>query len=341
MPDLISLKQARERLWTKGLPADSGPSDISQADETDYIRFNDRLNMVVERFFSSIISARSYRKINVPVYDGQFTLPRDVKSALQVTLLDEENRGCCPLFIYSRFHQFAECCDECNDCRPVQPISENAQTFRVPEAGFRLRVTSTQDNGNYTLIGGTDTSDDEYSDSVTLEITNGSATTTREWNTLPRMVKPVTNKACEVYAVDADNVATLIAVHAPGETNPAYQRYSCPTNQEGFAARVLTRLAYVRIAGDDDIVIPSNYGALGLGLQALRYEDVSDWDRANAVWAQALSLIDSDKQLLEGAEAQVPIVRNMMGFGCSDQATNGWGPWGGYVIGGGYPYYGR
>ena len=298
-----------------------------------------RLNRVVERFFTKMCIARTYRRIDVPIYNGQFTLPRDVRSVLQIALLNEDQIPCSPLFIYSRFHQFAQCCADCgNGAAYVQPINENAQTFRVPTGPFKLRCISTQANGSYQLIGGKDTNDDEYFDSVTLAITSGTTTTAREWNYLPRFVKPTTNVACQIYSVDSAGEQTLIAVHAPGEENPAYQRYSAPQWGEEPAARVLTRLCYVKLVADTDIVIPSNYGAIQLGLQALRYEDVNDWDRANAAWAQALQIIDEDKQFLEG-EAEVPLMRSMPGFGCADMASNGgwpaFNPWG---TGGYYGY---
>lgn len=338
MPELLTVAQVRNELWVAGLPADSGPSNPQQASAVEMDTWLGRLNQVVERFITEMVAARTYRRIDVPIYDGQFTLPRDVRSCLQVSLLNEDQFTCSPLFIYSRFHQFAQCCGECGATGFVQPISENAQTFRVPTGPFKLRCISTQANGSYQLIGGKDTSDDEYFDLVELAITNGTTTTTREWNTLPRFAKPVTNEPCFIYGVDSDGEQTLIAVHAPGEENPAYQRYSAPQWGDEPAARVLTRLCYVKLVADTDIVIPSNYGALKLGLQALRYEDVNDWNRANAAWAQGMQLIDKEKQLLEG-EAEVPLMRLMPGFGCADMASNGgwpaFNPWG---TGGHYGY---
>lgn len=340
--ELLTLLQVRSQLWTKGLPADTGPSSYLDASAENIATFNERLNRVLERFFSQMNVARCWRRIDVPIYDSTITLPRDVRGLFQIALLNEDELACSPLFIYSRFHQFAQCCGSGGACSPVKPINDNVQTFRDPEEGFRLRVKSTQANGSYQLFGGKDTDDDEYFDSVALLITNGTTTTTREWNALPRMLKPETNVACEVFSVDSANVETLIAVHAPGETSPAYQRYSVPTNEDGWAARVLTQLCYVKIAADTDVVIPSNYGALGMGLQALRYEDVSDWDRAEKSWADALNLLDRDKQMLDATEAQIPIMRGMPGYGCSDMATNGWSfGYGGWGVGYGNGYYGN
>lgn len=336
--ELLTLSQVRSQLWVNGLPADSGPSNYLDATEAQIADWNLRLNQVVQRFMEQMVPARTYRTVDVPIFGGQFTLPRECRSALQVRLLNEDGCPCGSVFIYSRFHQFAQCCNANGlNCRPVQPLTENAQTFRVPTGTFRLRVTSTEPNGLYELFGGRDADGNEYFDSVEVDIVNGSTTTTREWTELPRFLKPVTNVACEVYSVDADDVATLIAVHAPAETSPAYQRYSAPQWNEEATARVLTRLCYVKLSADTDIVIPSSYGALKRGLMALRYEDNGDDDRAQIAWQQALALIDSDKQLLEG-EAEVPIMRSMPGFGCADMSSNG--GWPAFYPWGGQGYYG-
>lgn len=318
--NLITLKEAREELWDKGA---IGPSSFTEATGDELAKWDMRLNRVVQRIFERITPARTFRRIDVPVYDGRITLPRDARGLLGMRFLDSDEHSCAPLYIYSRFHEFAESGIHVTDsCRPIaQPLTETAQTFKVPEAGFKLRAISTETIGaSYTFTGGTDSSDDEFHDSVELSITNGTTTTSRTWNTLPRIQKEETDVAVELYSVDSDGTATLIAIHAPGETMPAYQQYSVPDisddEDEDVQARILTRLCYVKLVADNDVIFPSSYGALQLGLQALRYEDVNDWDNAEAAWTRALMLIDSDKELLEG-EAEIPSVRALPGFACS------------------------
>lgn len=319
--ELFTLRQVREQLWANGLPGEGGPSSYADATAQEIESWNLRLNRVIQTFFEMMVPARTYLRVDLPIYDSQFTLPRECRGALEVMALDNNGLPCSPLLVYSRFHQFAQWCPNACPCGPIQPISENAQTFRIPEAPFRLRVTSTEANGSYTFYGGKDENEDELFDSVQVAITNGSATSTREWSTLPRMAKPVTNVACEVYAVDASNVATLIAVHAPNEINPAYQRYSAPQWEDEPAVRVLTRLCYVKLTADSDVVIPSSWRALSRGLMALRYEDNGDDDRAETAFNKAVQLIDSDKQLLEG-EAEVPFINAM-----PEYAASGTHPW--------------
>jgi len=315
--NLITLAQAREELWDKGNATTS--FDQSTNDEQD--AWDRRLNRVVQRFFETRNIARTYRRVDLPIYSGTITLPRDVESLLGIKIISSEECASAPLYVYSRFHEFAEVLP-LRSCAPVaQPISEIAQTFRDPEAGFKLRIKGTESNGGtYKFFGGTDADDAQFLDSVELSITNGTTTTTRVWNTMPRLLKSESDNSVELYAVDSDSNETLIAIHAASETTPAYQRYAVPDVGDEYVARILTRLCYVKISADTDIVIPSSFGALQLGLQALRYEDVNDWGNAEKAWAKALDLIDSAKGQLEGA-AEIPAVRSVPGFGCANIPT--------------------
>lgn len=314
--NLPTLADIRRKLWKQGLAQD-GPSNYADATTEDKTLWDERLDQVRERLFGMIRPERTIRRIDVPIYDHQITLPREAESLLGIKLLKDDECVSCPLFIYSRFHEFAEMGNWISG-RTTRPLSETAQTFLDPDAGFRLRAKSTQNQGcYYTLTGGTDASDVEYLDSVQLSITNGTTTTARVWNTLPQLQKQETAKGVELYAVDSNNVETQIAIHAPGETVPAYQRYLVPDgdNSDFTGARILTRLCYVKITQDSEVVFPSSAGALKLGLKALNYEDNNDWDNANGLWQQAVALIDQSKQLLEG-EAEIPSLRSTPGFGC-------------------------
>lgn len=314
--NLPILADVRRKLWKQGLAQD-GPSDYSDATTEDKTLWDERLDQVRERLFGLIRPARTIRRIDVPIYDHQITLPREAESLLGIKLLKNDEVLSYPLFIYSRFHEFAEW-GAWPYSKTMRPLSETAQTFLDPNAGFRLRAKATQSQGCfYTLTGGTDTSDVELFDSVQLNITNGATTTTRTWNSLPQIHKQETAVSVELYAVDSNNVETQIAIHAPSETLPAYQRYLVPdgNNSDFTGARILTRLCYVKITQDSEVVFPSSIGALKLGLKALNYEDNNDWDNANGLWQQAVGLIDQNKEMLEG-EAEVPSIRSTPGYGC-------------------------
>lgn len=312
---LLTLLETRQTLWSFANQTTAYASATTQ-EKADA---DTRINRVIQRFFEQIRPARTYRRIDVPIYNNQITLPRDTESLLGVKIVNSDNVSFSPLYIYSRFHEFAETDFwwPTSGSPVARPLTELAQTFIDPDAGFYLRSKATAGSGtNYTLFGGTDTTDNELFDSVTLAITNGTNTTTRQWNTLPRIVKDSTTVGVQLYAVDGSGTETLIAIHAPGETTPAYQRYQIPVTSDGDIARVLTRLCYVRLVADTDIVFPSSLGAIQHGLQALQYEEVNDVNNAESAWQKALALIDTGKELLEG-EAEIPSLRAQPGFACS------------------------
>lgn len=312
---LLSLLNVREALWQYG--ATNVP--LVSATTAQKSAFDLRVNQVVERFLEEMKPRNTLRRVNVPIINGMITLPRNLETVLGMKLVNENNCACGPLLIYSRFHEFAHpgapgCCSNPG----VYPLSETVQVFQDPTPYFKLRITSTVTSGTVTFIGGRDTDGDEYFDSVSLNITNGTTTTTREWATMPQIQKSATTVGVEMYSVDTvSSDATLVAVYAPGETIPAYRRYKVP-NYDGYnMALVHGKLAYVPVTGDTEIVYPGKLGALKLGLMALNYEDKNDFDRADGYWSRALSALDNDRQELDG-DASIPVFRVNPGFMAGD-----------------------
>ena len=90
---------------------------------------------------------------------------------------------------------------------------------------------------------------------------------------------------------------------------------------------IIARRAYVPLRSDDDEVIPSNLGALKLGLMALQYEDKSDPERAALFFgpnypertgrmAGALDLLDKERE--EAEQAEVPAIVFHTNFGAGN-----------------------
>ena len=307
---LFTLADVREKLWKYAdqtvLYANATQAQLDDATE--------RINQVVERFLLSGKWKNTLRRVRVPIYDEMITLPRELNCLLGIKVEVSEMCGCCPSTIYSRFHEFAHCVGCCST--GTYPVTELAQTFLTPDAGFTLRVKATEGAPvNMTLLRGMDTDWDEYFDSVTLSITNGTTTTTREWNSMPQIQKPVTTNKVELYSVDSDGVETLIAVYAPGETIPSYKRYKVPDAcGQALSAVILGKLAFVPATEDTDIIYPGVIGALKMGLMALQDEDTSEEVRADRNWASAIRLLEQDIQEDEG-DASVPVFKVYGDFG--------------------------
>lgn len=57
------------------------------------------------------------------------------------------------------------------------------------------------------------------------------------------------------------------------------------------------------VSHDDDEVIPSNLGALKMGLEAMKAEDSQDLARSRSLWAEAKALLAEESEDETGAGA--------------------------------------
>lgn len=315
--NLFTLSDLRPILW-KYSPIDKIP--YPQATQAMKDKFDGYINQVCERLLGRMKPRYTMRRVNVPVYDGSLTVPRELDGIDGIEMVTEDNCPCHPLQIYSRFHEWAHptgCC--CSGI--VFVLSDMVQVFRDPspgDEGFYLRVKATEETqSTMTFYGGYNTDWDQMFGSTELDIISGTTTTTQAWTSMPRVQKPVTEAMVELYSVDvATDEETLLAVYAPGERIPAYKRYKVP-DWNGFPlARIFGKLAFNEVTADSDIPIPNNIGALKAGLQALSYEDAADMERSDMLWARALSILDEERA--EAEDAELPSFRVADDFGCGN-----------------------
>jgi len=310
---LLTLAAARQTLWQYGPDKVPYPGTAAQQ-----ARFDAALNQVIQKFQNSGKPRHTMRKVVIPIFDGNITLPRELQSCVGVKLIPygTNPRWYRPLAIYNNFHEFHHgpvpnfTCDQA-----AFPSSQLAQTFRDPAAGFTLRCKSTETRGSITLIGGTDSADAQWFDQTTLSITNGTSDSARVYNTLPRIQKSVTNVGVSLYSV-ISGVETLLAIYAPGETVPAYTRYSVtnPTDNAP-SCLALCKLAFVPVVVDTDIVYPGVVTALISGLLAVERQAARERDAARELWAEAIEELDNDRQQLDGdAEVSEILVQAGQGF---------------------------
>lgn len=310
---LFSLLSVRQTLWQYAYgKVTYAASSASQKAEADF-----RINQVSERVLTSGKWRGTLRRISIPIFGDYVTLPRELGTILGIKLISDSN-CCCISQIYTKFHEFAHpFCGECSGATIA--VSETAQTFVTPDPGFKLRVKSTVSEAKtITFHGGFDTDNDRYYDSASLTIINGAATTTREWNSLPMtggIQKQVTTVPCELYSVDSAGTETLIAVYAPQEEIPNYKKYKIPNcNSQFTSALVLGKLGYVPAVLDSDIVIPSNLGALKIGLKALTSEDSEEDESAEKDWQRCYNILNNELSEAEG-DNEFPVFKVESDFG--------------------------
>lgn len=301
-----TLAQCRTSLWSY---AESVP--LASATAAELADFLAKINLVQERLLTMGKWRGTRQRASLPILDGKITLPRYLESCLGVNLQD-----CLlsPRIIYSVYAPFQIALDDGWNTGVI-PISETAQTFIIPDEGFKLKVVSSAvgDNGKFVkLIGGTDTSDAQIYATESLTLNSATPpTSTTTWNTLPIIEKDVTTGKVELYSVIGSTVE-LIAVYAPSETIPSYKQYRINNPGDLTSCSALCKLAYTPAVADTDLIFPPVLGALAKGLQAVVYELNSD-DRDAARWASAMKILEDDRAELDGKN--MPVVEFVGDFG--------------------------
>jgi hypothetical protein len=306
------------------------------ATEQDFYNFDLKLAQVLERFFTFGTWKSCWRRTTLRVYADEthgalLTLPRGFETCEQFQPACIEKAP-----IYSRFHEFAGfCCLTSNGqnrrgwipCESgLKLYSDSAQTFRIPEGTFTLKIYGTETlSGQIKFSGGLDQNGVELFSTETLTITSGPTSGSQEFTQLPFIQKTVTTNPVYLVAVDVDtSEESAIGVYAPGETIPEYRQYLISAGADGDSVNCICKLKLVIPTSQNDIVVPNNIGALKQGLKALQYEEKSDQERAGRAWgpnyprdnpgvlAGAIDLLDAELESL--SEAEIPQF-NMVEYG--------------------------
>lgn len=132
---------------------------------------------------------------------------------------------------------------------------------------------------------------------VELDIGAASTTTTsQKFSAIPSLIKkPVTFGPIRLYAVSvADATETLIGIYDPGETAPCFRRYRMFGQSTATTVHAMAKRRHVPAVADADEIIPSNLGAIELGLQGRRYDLANDPATAARYWMEAFDLLNSE-----------------------------------------------
>lgn len=334
---MLTLRAARRMLW----PYASNVA-YENADAQDIADFDLRLAVGLERLFIAGTWKSMWREITLTVYSDDthgalLTLPRGFETV-------EQFKPVCGIAqpVYSRFHQFPafsivtqsgtirQGWIPCH--RGLKLFNDSAQTFRIPEGDFKLRAGIPAPAGpgvppspKLYLSGGW-TGEEELFGDVTLDLLSNE-TTTFFYSQMPFIRKDVTDQAVKLYAVDADDNATLIAVYAPGETTPEYRQYRISGSEDETTVVCICKLRLTIPSNDNDIVIPNNINALTEALYSIQYRDRNDHERerqaigpnypqqnAGVKWG-AIDWLDAELQTL--SESEIPAFE-MSGYGAGD-----------------------
>jgi hypothetical protein len=267
-------------------------------------------------------------EVDLDATDGYITLPRRCESILGITV----NKT--PRIPYGRWYAY----------NPSGPGEVDITAYSGPDivtdqgdgfatykdssySSFRVRVkvpnTSDRNTGNYVLVKGLDADgktvyNSDGEEGIAISLTASENTSTQYFSTIISVTKPPTLGFLTLWAVDSSSSETQIGEYEPGETNIGYRRYNvvgCDSS-ETPTVRALCKRRFIPVVSETDEIVPSNMGALKLGLISLKYEDTNDLERSTEYFTKALSLLNAELREQRGSQFNTMRV-SPHGFGLS------------------------
>lgn len=286
MSSRLTLAEVRASLYTLVRP--------DNANDAEFLR---RLNLVCERIMLSGKWLGTKGVIDfASSADGFITLPRRYQSVLGYT------QNNVPRPSYGMFHEYLE-------GGPGQLDEATMLTGRLVDMGqfptmtaittagtLRLARGSGSDSAKTVRIYGLNADGDTIFDAagdegVLVTLSSATVDTTETFSVITGIKKEQTVARVTLSVVVA-GTPTELSVYEPTETAPLYRRYKIGITEDPI--RCLCKRRNIPLVDETDWVYPGNLGALGLGLQAIRFEIENDVERADMFWARCYGLLNDE-----------------------------------------------
>lgn len=326
----LALSDARQKLWKYAPGANGTAVDYASRTSDDSLAVDSAINQVVERFLTLGKWRGDTVRARFRVYNEQITLPSTLlcvlgASPIRDTDATEDGEGVSPYAIYSQYHEFLTSGPGNNSeqIRGLIDIGDGFPTFvDPPTSSFYLRAYSTTAESSKSILfkGLNASSIQIYTagvEGVSLSLTTTPGNTTSQvFGKIASWQKSAaTSGVVRVYAVDTTTAEEqLLVVIPPGKTTSGYHRYKVPDGDWGDTIECLCKRAYVPAIADNDPIIPTNIGALKLGMMALQFEDRNDPVNADIYMNRAISILNSELDQFRG-DSVLPSVQFRPDFG--------------------------
>lgn len=270
-------------------------------------KFLRTLNQLAQRFIDSGLWAKSEFQVDLSAPNGYITLPRRASALLGLRVSNQSPRR-----IFAMAHEFNEVGPGSHDFdRTMSSVVEMedacTHTDLSDSATVYLRVTAGDTGiGGEAVLRGFDADGKRlYSadgqDGLRVTLASGDNNFPAAVRHIESLTLPLMSKYCSLRTG-----TTELGVYEPGETDPNYRRYKVGSIPANCTITALCSRRHVDLVNEDDLVIPSNVGALKHGLIALRLEDQSDLDSSVAHFDQAYALLNAELRRLRGKARVIP-----------------------------------
>lgn len=270
-------------------------------------KFLRTLNQLLQRFIDSGLWAKSEFQVDLSAPNGYITLPRRASALLGMRVSNQSPRR-----IYALAHEFNEVGPGAHEFdRTMVSVMEMedacTHTDLTEASSVFLRVQANDVGiGGEAVLRGYDADGNRlYSadgqDGLRVTLVSGDGNVFGTVGRIESLTLPLMSKYCSLRTG-----TTELGVYEPGETNPGYRRYKVGSVPANCTITCLCSRRHVDLVNEDDLVIPSNVGALKHGLIALRLEDQSDLDSSVAHFDQAYGLLNAELRRLRGKARVIP-----------------------------------
>jgi hypothetical protein len=323
----LTLANVRQALWDYASDVPFSTATLAQQQAVNSV-----INQVTERFLAQGKWRGLIVRLLLPVLNNrQVTLPDSLGTILGCRrYLDPSGCGNCwqqAFTIYSQWHDFSPSTIQGStwNNQGIVPLGQGWPVFQdAPTAPFYVKVIAdlAEPNSPTILLRGLD----QYAgviyqpggtEGISVPIVTGTPQqTTQQFNLLSYWVKSSpTAGQVRLHAVDVTTgLETPMVIITPGKTVAGYRRYGVPGMCNGDVVEAICKRAYIPAISDNDQVIPSNMGAMKLGMMALQYEDRNDMENARLYMGEALALLDADQAEFNG-DSEYPTFQMAADYG--------------------------
>jgi hypothetical protein len=199
------------------------------------------------------------------------------------------------------------------DLIPDQP-SQLTLNCNINDVGKTIRLSG-EDNNDDTIY---DESGDSGtgSEGITITMSSTQVVTSQLFTSLDRIIVPTNFLYPWTISGVINGVLTQLGRYEPGEQSPSYRRYktgniSPASNQNTMNSTIVVycKRRVIPLIYETDLVFPGAERALGLGLQALNYENIEGAPKkAEEYWALAIDNLNKKIKSARGRQnVTIPI----------------------------------
>lgn len=298
----------------KTIPVFAGGDSSQTATDGVFSNFLPFLNQYLEEVINSGTWEGTVLEVLFNGSLGYITLPYNMQSLLGVQI------NGWPQAVWGKFAEWQEVGPGRvkPDVQGIGPLIESPETSpttrRISDFGtgglIRLVIVSATDAGKKVRLYGKDLLGQEVFDTSTgamgIELTTvfPSAVTSQGFSQLDNVIFEDDMVApSSIYTVQG-GIDYPLSTYLPIENAPNYKRYLSGTWDASRPIACLTRLKYIPLKFETDLVNPGNFRALRYGLRAIFAEGANrDSDVGDGLWARCYNTLNQEHRSRRGKAA--------------------------------------